>query len=112
MARNNRNNENQEKMVMNLEAVNATVTNAREWKDGGVSFTLKCDGFSFYNLSIQSTRDGKRFIAPPCRKGKDGNYYPLYALYLSDDDTKGLIDEVYTQIDEAENDRRERRGRR
>ncbi len=111
MARNDKNN-NEKMVMMDLDAVGAEITNCREWNNGGVTFTLRCNGFSFYNLSIQSTRDGRRFIAPPSRKGRDGNYYPLYAIYLSDKDTEDLIDSVYDKIDDERSDRRSNRGRR
>ena len=63
--------------------------------DFGTFFTLKVKGLSLYNLRVVPA--GKKydaFIAPPEEKGKDGNYYKLFGLYLDDEDTAAVIAEV------------------
>ena len=92
-------NENEKKYI-DLEKVNAELTNVRRFKNGAVSFTLKCDGFSFYNLTIRETKDGKHFISIPSTKGKDDNYYNQYGLYLSKSDEANIIDTVSHMVED------------
>ena len=85
--------DNAERVYLDLAAVGAVVTHARE-SDYGTTFTLKCKGFSLYGLRVVEKRDGGYFIAPPSHKGSNGKYYADYALYLSDADTERLLDMV------------------
>lgn len=85
--------DNVERVYMDLAAVGAVVTHARE-SAYGTTFTLKCKGFSLYGLRIVTKRDGGYFIAPPNHKGSNDKYYADYALYLSDADTEKLLDMV------------------
>lgn len=78
----------------------ATVKNVRVLSETCAVFTLSCAGFSLYNLRVVSTADGKEFIAPPSTKAADGNYYPQYAIYLTDEDQKTLIAKVKELLDE------------
>lgn len=82
-----------ERVNINLMAVGATVTNARVIGDTCITFTLKCQGFSLYNMKLCEGRDGN-FIAPPSTKGKDGKYYSQYAVYLSNEDEQRMIEDV------------------
>ena len=84
---------NQERVHMNLMAVGATVTNARVIGDTCITFTLRCQGFSLYNMKLCEGRDG-HFIAPPSTKGHDGKYYNQYAVYLSKEDEQRMIGDV------------------
>lgn len=83
------------------------VSNVRQL-DFGTFFTLKVPGLALYNLRVVPA--GKKydaFIAMPEDKGKDGDYYKRFALYLSEDDTA----EVLKAVDEAveEEQRRSRK---
>lgn len=71
-----------------------TVTNVRVVGDNLITFTLKGHGFSLYSVRLVEMKDGTRFIAPAQTKGKDGNYYAVYGLYISPKDTEGLINQV------------------
>lgn len=82
-----------ERVYIDLKAVGATVTNVRQGKYSP-TFTLKCKGFSLYNLWVVKRKDGGYFIAPPSYKGSNDKYYSDYALYLSDADTDRLLDMV------------------
>lgn len=79
--------------VLDLKAVNAQVTNVRSGKYG-TTFTLKCDGFSLYNLKVVERKDGGYFIAAPSHKGSNDKYYSDYALYLSESDVETILDAV------------------
>ena len=83
----------QERVNMNLMAVGATVTNARVIGDTCITFTLKCQGLSLYNMKLCEGRDGY-FIAPPSTKGNGGKYYNQYAVYLSREDEQRMIKDV------------------
>lgn len=88
------------KTYFELGSYKATVKNVRVLSDTCASFTLSCAGFALYNLKVVITADGKEFIAPPTTKGKDGKYYNQYAIYLSDEDQKKLIEKVKELADE------------
>lgn len=93
-------NKNNNMVYFELGSYKATVKNVRVLSETCAVFTLSCAGFALYNLRVVVTADGKEFIAPPSTKGKDGNYYNQYAIYLSDEDQKTLIAKVKDLIDE------------
>ena len=74
-------------------ATEAIVQNARVVTDDLITFTLKCHGFSLYNMKLVNGKKGY-FITPPSVKGSNGAYYNQYAIYLSEEDEKSLIDSV------------------
>lgn len=85
--------------VIDLAGVNAEVTNVRQISDSCIVFTLRCKGFAFYSMRVVERKsDGEPFIAVPQNKGKDGNYYNQYAIYLSEADQKALIDKVFAIV--------------
>lgn len=95
-------NAGQDKRVcIDLKAVGASVTNVRQGKYS-TTFTLKCKGFSLYNLRVVERKDGGYFIAPPNHKGSNDKYYSDYALYLSDSDTDHLLDMVEAALNEED----------
>lgn len=70
------------------------VKNVRDL-DFGTFFTLQLPGLALYNLRVvPAGRKYDAFIGMPEEKGKDGNYYKLYAAYFSPDDTAEIIAEV------------------
>lgn len=86
--------ENKEKVYFELSEYGAQVTNVRVLSETQASFTLRCRGFSLYNLRVVCMADGREFVAVPSTKAKNGNYYDQYALYLSDEDQKTVIAKV------------------
>lgn len=74
-------------------ATEAIVQNARVVTDDLITFTLKCHGFSLYNMKLVNGKNGY-FITPPSVKGINGVYYNQYAIYLTEEDEKNLIDTV------------------
>lgn len=89
--------EQNERVYLDLKAVGASVTNVRQGKYS-TTFTLKCKGFSLYNLRVVERKDGGYFIAPPNHKGSNDKYYSDYSLYLTDDDTDRLLDMVESEL--------------
>ena len=87
--------ENQNKPRFDMVATEATVQNARVVTDDLITFTLKCHGFSLYNMKLVNGKSGY-FITPPSVKGSNGAYYNQYAIYLTEEDEKDLIDSVLT----------------
>lgn len=90
-----------ERVYIDLKAVGASVTNVWQGKYS-TTFTLKCKGFSLYNLRVVKRKDGGYFIAPPNHKGSNDQYYSDYALYLSDADTDHLLDMVEAALNEED----------
>lgn len=70
------------------------IVNAREL-EYSTFFTLKMPGLSLYNLRVvPKGKNYAAFIGMPETKGKDGDYYKQYALYLSDEDTEKILKAV------------------
>ena len=70
------------------------INNVREIGETGIiSFSLLGKGLGLYNLKIVKGKGGE-FITAPATKGKDGNYYPVYGVYFSDDDSARIIEKV------------------
>lgn len=97
----------------NVETVNFDLQN-RDWKitnvrvvsEHMVSFTLKMDGLSLYNMKVtESTKGetaGKMFLSNSQSKGSDGRYYNNYALYLSEEDREMVITAVCAAVNDNE----------
>lgn len=83
----------QNEAKFDMTATKAIVQNARVVTDNLITFTLKCHGFSLYNMKLVNGKNGY-FITPPSVKGSNGAYYNQYAIYLSEEDEKSLIDSV------------------
>ena len=56
-------------------------------------FTLNVPGATFLNLKVVDGKNGE-FIAMPQSKGRDGQYYDLYRIYLSEKDAQRVISAV------------------
>lgn len=87
--------------VLNCRELHARVQNARVISEKCISFTLSFDGVSLYGMRLIDGGSGL-FIAPPSTKGKDGNYYKLFGVWLSDDDTAKIIEAVQAIADTKE----------
>ena len=88
-------NENSEKTY--LEVGKYAIKNVRMVSDTLVTFTLRGDGVSLYNVRLVEGTKGS-FISASQHKGSDGKWYNDYGLYISKDDQKKLIDEVLAQL--------------
>jgi len=87
------------RVYFNMAENRAVVTNVRKINDRCIGFTLKCSGFSFYNLrAVQYNKSGDWFISVPATKGKDGKYYDNYGLYLREEDQNSILDTVFKTI--------------
>lgn len=98
---NNSNNKN-DGAKFDIAKYGAEVRNPRQIGDSCITFTLKCDGFSLYNMRLIEGKSGKRFITPPATKS-NGNYYNQYAIYLSDSDEKTIIDAIMQLMESGGN---------
>lgn len=56
-------------------------------------FTLNVPGAVFFNLKVIDGKNGE-FIAMPQSKGRDGQYYDQYRVYLSENDKQRVISAV------------------
>lgn len=97
--------ESVKRVNFNLKDSSWLITNVRVVAENVVTFTLKMNGLSLYNMKvIESTRGdtaGQMFLSNGQSKGADGKYYNNYALYLSDEDRDRIIEAVCA---EANND--------
>lgn len=60
-------------------------------------FTLNVPGATFLNLKVVDGKNGE-FIAMPQSKGRDGQYYDLYRVYLSEKDAQRVISAVEAHV--------------
>ena len=74
-------------------AVEAKVTRAKQFKDGGVVFDMVVNGVSIYGCRVVEGSKGD-FISFPSYKGSDNKYYSHAYIKLSEDDTKNIITQV------------------
>lgn len=71
----------------------ATVQACHFISDRVCVFTLNVPGAAFLNLKVVDGKNGE-FIAMPQSKGRDGQYYDLYRVYLSEKDAQRIISAV------------------
>lgn len=91
-----------EKVYFDLASVEWSVTNVRalEW---GTFFTLNIPGLALFDLRVvPGTKKYDAFIGMPEIKGKDGNYYKRYAIYLNKEDTEAVLDAVEEALEEED----------
>lgn len=97
--------ESVKRVNFNLKDSGWSITNVRAVAENVISFTLKMNGLSLYNMKvIESPRGGtagQLFLGNGQSRGADGRYYNNYALYLSDEDRDRIIKAVCA---EANND--------
>lgn len=98
----NNNNKNNNGEKFDIEKYGAEVRNPRQIGDNCIVFTLKCNGFSLYNMRLIEGKSGKRFITSPETKS-NGNYYKQYAIYLSDSDEQDIIDTIMQLMESGGN---------
>ena len=87
---------NEEKKMRDFEVVSA-----RSWKgkDGKevVFFTMRLEvnglDIVFYDLTVVEGKKGD-FIATPSKKGKDGKYYSIYYLNLTDEKQTDIMKQI------------------
>lgn len=89
------NKENSERVYFDIKGM--TVVNVRKLSDKVIAFSLLGKGLGLYNLRLVAGKKGD-FVASPQTKGKDGNYYSVYALYLSEADEKKVIAAVLKKV--------------
>lgn len=92
---------NEEKKMRDFEVVSA-----RSWKgkDGKevVFFTMKLEvnglDLVFYDLTVQEGKKGD-FIAVPSKKGKDGKFYSIYYLNLTDEEQTDIMKQIEGKLE-------------
>lgn len=78
-------------------AIDAKVTRAKQFKDGGVVFDMQVNGVSIYGCRVIESKKGD-FVSFPSYKGSDGKYYSHAWVKLSDEDTKAIVKQVEDMI--------------
>lgn len=66
-------------------------------ENNNVLFDLELNGVRIYGLSVVEGKNGD-FISFPQRNGKDGKYYSIAWAKISEEDTKDIIEEVETML--------------
>ena len=93
--------EKKEKTYLNITGM--TIGNVRRLSKTVIAFSLLGNGLGLYNMRIVDGRNGK-FVAAPQEKGKDGEYYNVYSVYLSDDDQKRIIEAATKKLPAEDDD--------
>lgn len=82
------------------------VVSARSWKDKNgketVFFTMRLEvndlDIVFYDLTVLEGKNGD-FIAAPSKKGKDGKYYSIYYLNLTDEEQTDIMKQIEGKLE-------------
>lgn len=77
--------------------VQAQVTRAKQFDDGGVMFDMVVNGVSIYGCRVVEGKNGD-FVSFPSYKAKDGKYYSHAYIKLSDADAKNIVSQVEDMI--------------
>ncbi len=78
-------------------SIDAKVTRAKQFKDGGVVFDMQVNGVSIYGCRVIESKNGD-FVSFPSYKASDGKYYSHAWVKLSDEDTKSIVKQVEDMI--------------
>lgn len=67
-----------------------------------IFFDMVLNGIHVYGCTVATRKNGDEFISFPSQKSTngDGKYYNYAYAYLSSEDQKAIIDEVYKQLDD------------
>ena len=82
-----------------LRGMNAVVRNVRQVADNCLTFTLRFAGIDLYGMRLVDGQRG-RFITASSTKGKNGNYYENYRVYLDDSGKNAVEAAVLKAYDE------------
>lgn len=77
--------------------IDAKVTRAKQFKDGGVVFDMQVNGVSIYGCRVIESKNGD-FVSFPSYKGSDDKYYSHAWVKLSDEDTEAIVKQVEDMI--------------
>lgn len=82
-----------------LRSMSAVVRNVRQVADNCLTFTLRLAGIDLYGMRLVDGQKG-RFITASSTKGKNGNYYENYRVYLDDSGRNAVETAVLKAYDE------------
>lgn len=82
-----------------LRSMKAVVRNVRQVADNCLTFTLRFGGIDLYGMRLVDGKKG-RFITASSTKGKNGNYYENYRVYLDDSGRNAVETAVLKAYDE------------
>lgn len=82
-----------------LRSMNAVVRSVRQVADNCLTFTLRFAGIDLYGMRLVEGQKG-RFITANATKGKNGNYYENYRVYLDDSGRNAVETAVLKAYDE------------
>lgn len=82
-----------------LRGMNAVVRNVRQVADNCLTFTLRLAGIDLYGMRLVDGQKGQ-FITASSTKGKNGNYYENYRVYLDNSGRNAVEAAVLKAYDE------------
>lgn len=82
-----------------LRNMKAVVRNVRQIADNCLTFTLRFAGVDLYGMRLVDGQKG-RFITASSTKGKHGNYYENYRVYLDNSGRNAVETAVLKAYDE------------
>lgn len=82
-----------------LRNMKAVVRNVRQVADNCLTFTLRFAGVDLYGMRLVDGQKG-RYITASSTKGKNGNYYENYRVYLDDSGRNAVETAVLKAYDE------------
>lgn len=87
-----------EREVLKIDSFEVSEVRIIETSKGDmVMFSLTVNGVKIYSCRVVTGKNGD-FISMPQNKGKNGQYYNVVYLPLSDEDSKKILDKVQEEI--------------
>ena len=97
-AKKNSKKKNDEREFIKLDSHEVLDVRVIDTKNGDmVLFTLVLNGIKIYSCRVATGKNGD-FISMPQTKGGNGQYYNVVYAPLSDEDTKTILEEIQTAI--------------
>lgn len=97
-AKKNSKKKNDEREFLKLDSHEVLDVRVIDTKNGDmVLFTLVLNGIKIYSCRVATGKNGD-FISMPQTKGGNGQYYNVVYAPLSDEDTKTILEEIQTAI--------------
>lgn len=98
-AKKSKKSENKEREFIKVDSHEVSNVRVVEGKNGDlIFFTLALNGVTIYNCRVATGKNGD-FISFPQYKGSNGTYYNNAYAAISDDDTKAILADVQSAID-------------
>lgn len=79
---------------INDQAKLVVVKRAKQFDDGSIIVDLIVNDVTIYGCRLIEKKEGGVFVSFPSRKGKDGKYYNIAYVKLTEEDVKSIVAQI------------------